>query len=64
MQRHEAEQTFRAYARRHPRAMQPLMRFMLGRPYRGLDADFALLAEQVPLVELQLVTVAMGYSAP
>jgi deazaflavin-dependent oxidoreductase (nitroreductase family) len=54
MQRNEAEQVFREYACRHPRAMKLLARCMLGRPYPGRDDDYALLAERVPLVELRL----------
>jgi deazaflavin-dependent oxidoreductase (nitroreductase family) len=54
MQRNEAEQVFRGYASRHPRAIRLLARCMLGRPYQGRDDDYALLAERVPLVELRL----------
>lgn len=53
MRPEEAEQELRDYARRHPWAMKRLGRFMLGRPYRGFEEDWALLVEQVPVVELR-----------
>jgi deazaflavin-dependent oxidoreductase (nitroreductase family) len=53
MRPEEAEQELRDYAGRHPWAMKGVARFMLGRPYRGLDKDCALLLVQVPLVELR-----------
>ena len=56
--RDEAAQAFRAYAGRHPWALQYLARWMLGRPYQGLEDDFVWLAEHVPVVELRPVDVA------
>jgi deazaflavin-dependent oxidoreductase (nitroreductase family) len=58
MSRNEAEQALRAYARRHPWAMKQVARLMLRRPFQGRDKDFALLVEQVPLVELQFMGIA------
>jgi deazaflavin-dependent oxidoreductase (nitroreductase family) len=54
IERGEAEQALRDYARRHPWAVTQLARIMLGRGHEGSDEDFELLAEHVPLVELRL----------
>jgi len=52
IERDQAEQELYNYALRHPQAAKKLMKFMLGRSFQGLDKDFKLLAEQVPLVKL------------
>jgi deazaflavin-dependent oxidoreductase (nitroreductase family) len=55
LRRTAANQEFREYGHRHPQTLKQLTRIMLGRVYQGSDDDFALLAENVPLVELRTV---------